>query len=118
MALSAEQLADIQGDLGITTDQAVFTDAELDRLYTRASSDYNTAVYLGYRQILADAAKLFNYSAGHTRVERAKTFDHVKAMVDFWKAESRTNANQLKILGLNEIPPRWKDTPDPMGDYR
>jgi hypothetical protein len=39
-------------------------------------------------------------------------------MVDFWKAESRTNANQLKILGLTEIPPRWKDTPDPMGDYR
>lgn len=112
MALTADQLADLQGDLGISTDQAVFTDAELNRLFTRAEEDYNTAVYLAYRQLLADATKLFNYTSGQTRIEREKMFDHVKAMVDFWKAEARTNANQLAILGLNEIPPKWKDQPD------
>ena len=112
MALTADQLADMQGDLGITADQAVFTDAELNRLFARTDSDYNGAVYLAYRQLLADATKLFNYTVGQTKIEREKVFDHVKAMVDFWKAESRTNANQLMILGLNEIPPRWKDEPD------
>ena len=112
MALTADQLADMQGDLGITTDQTVFTDTELNRLFTRASDDYNTAVYLGWRQLLGDTAKFFNYTAGHTRVEREKVFEHVKAMVEFWKGEARTAANQLKILGLTEIPPRWKDDPD------
>lgn len=112
MALSSDQLTDIQGDLGITTDQAVFTDAELNRLFARTESDYNGAVYLGYRQLMADSAKFFNYTAGQTRVERAAVFDHVKAMVDFWKDESRTAANQLAILGLNEIPPKIKDEPD------
>mgnify|MGYP001561254232 FL=1 len=112
MALTADQLADMQGDLGITTDQAVFTDAELNRLFARTDSDYNGAVYLAYRQLLADATKLFNYTVGQTRIEREKVFDHVAKMVEFWKAESRTNANQLMILGLNEIPTRIKDQPD------
>ena len=112
MALDANQLADMQGDLGITTDQAVFTDAELNRLFDRTDSDYNGAVYLAFRQLLADSAKFFNYTAGQTRIEREAVFTHVKAMVDFWKDESRTAANQLAILGLNEIPPRWKDEPD------
>lgn len=111
MALDANQLADLQGDLGITDDQSVFTDAELNRLYDRAGSDYNTAVYMGYRQLMADASKFFTYSAGQTRVEKAALFDHVKAMVEFWKAESRTAANQVRIIGLNEVPPRWKDEP-------
>lgn len=112
MALTADQLADLQGDLGITTDGLVFTDPELNRLFARAEDDYNTAVYLGWRQLLGDTAKFFNYTAGHTRVEREAVFQHVLKMVDFWKAESRTNANQLKILGLTEVPPRWKDDPD------
>jgi len=112
MALTAEQLADLQGDLGITNDQAVFTDAELNRLFARTDSDYNGAVYLAYRQLLGDAAKFFNYTVGQTRIEREAVFDHLQKMVEFWKAESRTNANQVAIVGLNEIPPRWKDQPD------
>ena len=112
MALTTDQRTDMQGDLGITSDETVFTNTELDRLYTRASDDYNTAVYLGFRQLLADSAKFFNYTAGHTRIEREKVFEHVKAMVEFWKGEARTNANQLKILGLLEIPTRYKDEPD------
>lgn len=111
MALDANQLADMQGDLGITDDESVFTDTELNRLYDRAGSDYNTAVYLGFRQLMADASKFFTYSAGQTKVEKAQLFEHVKAMVEFWKAESRTAANQVRILGLNEVPPRHKDEP-------
>jgi hypothetical protein len=112
MVLTADQLADLQGDLGITNDQAVFTDAELNRLFARTDSDYNTTVYLAYRQLLGDAAKFFNYTVGQTRIEREAVFDHLLKMVEFWKAESRTNANQLAIVGLNEIPPRIKDNPE------
>lgn len=111
MALDSNQLSDMQGDLGITTDQAVFTDTELNRLFDRAASDYNTAVYLAFRQLLADSAKFFNYTAGQTRIEREAVFQHVKSMVDFWKDESRTAGNQVKIVGATQVPPQWKDTP-------
>lgn len=112
MALTAEQLADLQGDLGISADESVFTNDELERLFARAEEDYATSVYLGWRQLLGSTAKFFKYTAGHTSVDRSMVFDHVKAMVEFWAGESRTAGNQLMILGLTEIPPRIKDDPD------
>lgn len=84
MALTAEQLADFQADVGIAADQAVFTDAELSRLYVRAGSDYNTAVALAIRQLMADAAKLNNYTAGASSERKSQVFDHLKAMYEVW----------------------------------
>ena len=111
MALTAAQRADMQADLGICSDEAVFTDEELDRLYARADSDYNGAVYLAWRQLMADAAKFNDYTAGQTSERKSQVYDHIKDMVAFWKGESTTGTNQMRILGLNEIPPRWKDAP-------
>jgi len=112
MALTSTQRTDIQGDLGIGSDEAVFTNDELDRLYARADSDYNGAVYLGWRQLMADAAKFNNYTAGQTREEKSQVFDHIKDMVSFWKDEARVATNQVQIVGLLEVPPRNKDAPD------
>lgn len=112
MALTTTQRSDMQRDLGITVSQTVFTNIELDRLLERAEDDYNSAVYLGWRQLLSDTAKFFNYTAGQTRIERAAVFDHVKTMVEFWKDESRTAANQMRIVGVTEAPPRWKEEPN------
>ena len=111
MALTADQLTDMQGELGITADGTVFTDTELNRLFTRAAEDYNTAVYLGYRQLLADANKFFDYRAGQTSVSRSQVRKHLFEMLQFWQAESRVAGNQLAILGLASIPPKWKDEP-------
>ena len=110
-SLTSTQRADMQADLGIGTGEAVFTNDELDRLYTRADSDYNEAVYLAWRQLMADAAKFNDYTAGQTQEKKSQVYDHVKDMVAFWKSESTTATNQVRILGLNEIPPRWKDEP-------
>lgn len=88
MALTAEQLADMQADLGIESDGAVFTNTELNRLYTRAEEDYALAVYYGYRQLLADANKLYDYTAGQTRVEHSQVREHLEKAADFWRAES------------------------------
>jgi len=116
-SLSSDQLTDLQADIGITTDESVFTDAELNRLYTRADSDYNTAVYLALRQLMANAVKFHDYTAGQTSVKKSQIFDHLKEQVDFWQKESRTTANQVRIVGSNRIPPRSNlDTdsyPDP-----
>ena len=114
MALTIDQLGDLQGDLGIDDSECVFTNYELNRLYERANSDFNTAVYLGWRQIMADAAKFFSYSTWQTRVDKDKVFDHVAEMVAFWQTESKTNANQLRIVGMTTIPPVVKDVPELM----
>lgn len=111
MALTATQLTDMQADLAITSNQAVFTDAELNRLYVRAGDDYNTAVYLAWRQLLADANKFFDYTAGQTKVQRDQTWRHIRETLKIWADESRSNSNQVAMVGLAEIPPRWKDQP-------
>jgi len=112
MALTTTQRADMQADLALSADESVFTNTELDRLYARADSDYNGAVYLAWRQLMADAAKFNDYTAGQTQEKKSQLFEHVKEMVAFWKGEARTAGNQVRIVGLNEIPPRWKDEPD------
>ena len=112
MALTETQRADMQGDLGISSDEAVFTNDELDRLYERAGSDYDLAVFYGYRQLLAQANKFHNYTAGMTRVERNQMRENLRDSMDFWKAEARSTANQLRIVGALEVPPREKDEPD------
>jgi hypothetical protein len=109
--LTAAQRADMQGDLGISFDGSVFSNTELDRLYTRASSDYNLAVFYGYRQLLAQANKFFNYTAGMTRIQRNQMRDNIRDAMDFWKDEARVSGNQVRMLGLLEIPPRDKDEP-------
>jgi len=110
--LTATQRADMQGDLGIGSDEAVFTNDELDRLYTRAVSDYNLAVYYGYRQLLAQANKFHNYTAGMTKVEASQMRAHIRDTMEFWKEEARRAGNQVRIVGLLEVPPRDKDKPD------
>lgn len=110
--LTATQRADIQADLGIGADEAVFTNDELDRLYTRADADYNTAVYYAWRQLLADANKFHDYSAGQAKVSKSQIRAHIRDMVAFWKEEALTTANQVMLVGLNEIPPRHKDEPN------
>ena len=110
MALTATQRADSQGDLGIGSDEAVFTNDELDRLYARAGNDYNLAVYFGYRQLLAQANKFHNYTEGMTRVERVQMRENIADSMKFWKDEARIEVG-VKMVGLLSIPPSDKDAP-------
>lgn len=111
MALSAVQIMHMQGDLAIGDDESVFTDAELQQFFERAGSDYNLAVYYGWRQILSGAAKWLNYRVAQTQVDRSQAFDHILAMVAFWADESRTNANQMRIVGMRPVPTAHKPRP-------
>lgn len=104
--LTNDQRTDMQGDLGIGADESVFTDDELNRLYTRADSDYATAVYYAWRQIWANTAKFHDYTEAQTQVKKSQIHDHVKDMLAFWKDESRVAGNQVRIVGMNRVPPR------------
>lgn len=109
--LTSAQRADMQGDLGIGADQSVFTNDELDRLYTRAEGSYALAVYYGYRQLLASANKFHDYTRGLTRVARSQMRDNLAASVEFWKEEARNTSNQVQIVGARLIPPKNKRKP-------
>jgi hypothetical protein len=114
MALTAQQILDIRGDLGIGASGAsdqIFSDTELNALFDRAAEDYNLAVYFGWRQTLASSAKWIDYQVAQTKVSRSQAFDHIKAMVAFWGDESRTTANQVKIVGIRDVPTRHKPIP-------
>ena len=110
--LTTTQRADMQADLGIGSDESVFTNDELDRLYTRADTDYDEAIVLAIRQLLMQASKFHNYTAGQTKVEKQQVFENLQSMWELWTGESRTIDNQARFVGLNEIPPRHKDEPD------
>ncbi len=114
MALTADQLSDLQADLGIDDSETVFTDAELERLFQRAGEVYETAVYKAWCQLLAASAKYIDYRVAQTEEKRSQAYAHIKEMVAHWKAESDsvTNTQGVRIVGLTEIPPRLKEEPD------
>ena len=68
MALTTEQLADFQADLGIDDSESVFTDVELERLFTRAGDVYETAVWYAWRQLLAASTAYVDYQVAQTNV--------------------------------------------------
>lgn len=114
MALTDSQRGMVQRFLDIGTDETVFTNDELDDLYDSTdfgNSNIKSTVYWGWVILSGSAAKLYAYSVAQTKVSKDQVFDHVKQMVEFWAEESRTNSNQLAIVGMNSIPTRWKDQP-------
>ena len=109
--LTAEQTSDMLVDLAAGDIDDVFTQDELQRFYDRADSDYNTAVYYGWRQILGNSAAWVNYRVAQTQVNRGDAFDHILAMLKFWQAESLTVSNQLISAGINPVPTLYKARP-------
>lgn len=113
MALTTDQLADLQADLGIGADETVFTDAELERLFARADEVYASAVYMAWRQLLAASTKYIDYRVAQTEEKRSQVYQHIKDMVGHWQSESdkATNVQGVRMVGLTEIPPRRKEEP-------
>ncbi len=110
MALTAEQLSDFRADIG--DDGTVFADAELNRLYERASSDYDQAIVLALRQLLASAAKLHDYQIAHAMERKSQVFDHLQKLLAYRETTLGTAAQQVRITAFRAVPPRDKDTPN------
>lgn len=110
MALTTDQLTDFQADLGIGNDQSVFTDAELQRLFTRAGEDYSLAVVLALRQLMTSAAKLNDYTVGQTEEKRSQIFKQLKEALEYHE-EKVDAAQQFAITGLRSTPPVAKEMP-------
>jgi hypothetical protein len=84
MALTLTQRSDLQADLGIGSDQTVFTDAQLDRLYARAGDVYELTMCYALDQLLVDAAKLNDYKAGQSSESKSQVFKQLQEMRALW----------------------------------
>ena len=80
--LTSDQLADMQSDLGISNDEAVFTDVELNRFYTRAEGDFEGAKVYALRRLVSQAQLFFDYTIGQTQEKRSQVFDNLMKMLD------------------------------------
>lgn len=100
MALTATQLLDLQDDTGIGSDESVFTDAELERIWERvsgASNDterHDAALYLIYRQLLGSANKLHDYTAGATSEKLSQVRANLREMVNEFKSSYEAATSQ------------------------
>jgi hypothetical protein len=110
--LTAEQRADLQADIGITDDESVFTDDELDRLYTRAGEDYNLTVVYALRQLLVSAARLTDYTAGQTSEKLSQIREGLKASLDYYEKQVVGAGNQVLIRAMRAVPPVYKEVPE------
>lgn len=113
--LTAAQTLDMLGDLAAGAVDDVFSQAELQRFYDRAEDDYNLAIYYGWRQIVANSTKWLNYTVAQTKLDRSTAAQQMNKMLEFWQNESRTNANQLRVLGMRPVPTKHK--PRPSDEY-
>lgn len=114
--LTAAQTLDMLGFLAAGALNDVFSQDELQRFFDLAAGDFNTAVYLGWLEILGNATTWVNYRVAQTQVSRGDAFDHIKVMLDIWQKLALTPANQLISAGIAPVPTRCK--PRPGGDYR
>lgn len=111
MALSSDQLSDLQADLSIGSGEGVFTDDELERLFVRAGEDYDTTVALALRQLLMSANRFNDYTAGQTSEKLSQVRDHLKDMLAYYEDRVQRGGNQVAIVGMRRVPPVYKEIP-------
>lgn len=103
--------SDLQLDLGIGTDESVFTDDQLSRLYTRASGDYDATMVLALRRLTQNATKLHDYAVATASESVSQVYDHLKERLEYYESRVSRATKQVKMVGLRSVPPRWKDEP-------
>lgn len=106
--LTSELRMDMQADLGIGSAQTVFTNSELDRLYTRAESDYDLAMVYALDQLMMDAAKLNDYRAGSSSESKGQVFEHLRAMRALWAERAGVTGGKL-VAGVADLDFMEKD---------
>jgi len=88
---TAQQIGDLRADVGDEGASPAFTDDEITRLWARVSGasrevvQFEATLALMYRQLLANAAKFADYTAGDTEEKRSQVFKHLQAMYKMYQ---------------------------------
>ena len=86
--------------LGDTSTPYAFSDAELDDLYAQADNNFDRAIRDGFNELLADAAKLSDYTAGASSERRAQVFDNLTRLRDWWADRARNGGAAVRYISL------------------
>lgn len=117
MPLTSDQLTILQGLIGITDDETVFTDDNLDLLFTEASENlYGTAV-LAISMIIVNAAKRNAYTLGQTSEQAQQVVDNLEKVLKRYQklADAGVTPSSAQIVGMRSVPPPYYTLPD--NDY-
>jgi hypothetical protein len=119
MPATAQQRADLRADMGDTGN--AFSDVELDRIWDRvggASNDltrHEAALALMARQLLANAAKLHDITAGQSSEKLSQVYDHLERLYRLY-SPSLTAAlgtkNEIVIAAIRPARRQHRQYPD------
>lgn len=107
------------------TSSSVFSADEVDDLFTEAAETYTDtatiAAYtrvIGLQRLMANAAKLTDYTQNQTSEKQSQVFDHLKALLAMWKDEHVTAVNNAasasgtaRFGGMRRSPKRISEFP-------
>lgn len=109
MTITAQQITDLRADIGDEGETA-FSDAEISRIWDRVSGASSTneqheaALALMARQLMSNAAKLADYSAGETSEKRSQIFKHLKMLYDMYKDSlERATGTQVRQFARRSV---------------
>lgn len=114
--LSTGDRAYVQMKVGISSDEAVFTNAELDDLYARAGESLPRTIVECFEVLAANQAKQASYANGLQREDLSDVFQHIMAMLAYWKAEVAGSGGQARIVGLRPAPTVHREEPHTLYD--
>lgn len=115
---------DFRADIGDVNE--AFADAEIDKLETRATNRwgadvaYEGARVLAVQQLMANSAKLTDYTANESSEKKSQVFKNLQDMLKLYKADLADKQNELaqaasanaRFGGTRKKPTRLKEYPD------
>lgn len=108
--LTADQLSDLQADLGVIDDGTVWTNIELNRLWARAGENYNATILLALRQLYIASLKENDYTAGQTSEKRSQLRQGLLEAIGYYEGVI-TQASQIQLIGLRSTPVTLRSLP-------
>lgn len=87
-----------------------FTDAELSSFYDLSDQNFFLAICYAFRALMADFARLNDYTAGQTQEKKSQIFNHLQAMQDLYQRWAMAD-RQVQFSRMTQVPPRVRAYP-------
>lgn len=122
MTPTTQQIADLRADIGDETETA-FTDDEITRIWARvaaadnATDQHEAALALMARQLMANAAKFADYTAGDTSEKRQQIFQNLEKLYKMYKPALNAVLNTNRQVARLTIRPKPRQNRQEPGDY-
>jgi hypothetical protein len=112
--LTIDQITDLRNDLGDNKTPPAFSDAELQRLYTRSDDNYSKTMVLGLDQLIMDAAKFSDYTQNETQEKKSQIFDHLLKVRAIWQGRVKDETlAATKTVRMTKLRPVWRSKGTP-----